>query len=547
MGRYPQGRGLEEVLGVAAATTEATASMSAEIHQAPVAVPVVLLDPSSSTIITRLPRAATAAAAAAAVLGPVHLTRRDPPSNSSQSHHQQQGHPNRWTELSDGSAAKTVYKSTLVHQQCPIAGWLYRKLYGRVPAETDAAAMHDPSLGADFHFEVSFVPAANVHYINGRIFGTWMKDAGVRSGDQIRIWRDKVGVKICRMAAGAGNGVLPLRRSSSSSQSVVDTDMYDTLPTAPPSFSHPPHPPTTTTAAVQRSLFAAVPPPLLASFLSPPSAEALGSLNALAAAAGYAGQHGTPAIQAVLAHAAELRAQGAAAAKQLMDENLKERLEAAGVPPPPSPFLRKRKASTSLDVGNDQLGAAAARPLFPANKSFASSAAASGALPAPIALYNRQHQASSSMPPRPLQGRQSPPHPATVGAAPPPAAAVPNQLQFQQALQQLIRNYHANSQQQQQQTGGGGVTSAPLGAAPPPVPTFFRSSQPPQNKLSSSQAVSTLPGAPPPFQYRANSTGTANTASFAAVTTALARQQWSSEESTLLMQFRVKCGKKRYF
>lgn len=37
-------------------------------------------------------------------------------------------HPNRWVELPDGSASKTVYKSTLVHQHCPIAGWLFLKV-----------------------------------------------------------------------------------------------------------------------------------------------------------------------------------------------------------------------------------------------------------------------------------------------------------------------------------------------------------------------------------------------------------------------------------
>lgn len=35
---------------------------------------------------------------------------------------QQGSHPNRWMELADGWAIKTVYKSTLAHQQCPIAG-----------------------------------------------------------------------------------------------------------------------------------------------------------------------------------------------------------------------------------------------------------------------------------------------------------------------------------------------------------------------------------------------------------------------------------------
>ena len=35
---------------------------------------------------------------------------------------QQGSHPNRWMELIDGWNIKTVYKSTLAHQQCPIPG-----------------------------------------------------------------------------------------------------------------------------------------------------------------------------------------------------------------------------------------------------------------------------------------------------------------------------------------------------------------------------------------------------------------------------------------
>ena len=35
---------------------------------------------------------------------------------------QQGSHPNRWMELTDGWCIKTVYKSTIAHQQCPVAG-----------------------------------------------------------------------------------------------------------------------------------------------------------------------------------------------------------------------------------------------------------------------------------------------------------------------------------------------------------------------------------------------------------------------------------------
>jgi hypothetical protein len=42
------------------------------------------------------------------------------------------------------------------------------QLYGRLPGDTDRAPMHDPTLGADFRFDVAFIGAANVHYITVR-------------------------------------------------------------------------------------------------------------------------------------------------------------------------------------------------------------------------------------------------------------------------------------------------------------------------------------------------------------------------------------------
>ena len=119
--------------------------------------------------------------------------RQEASSEQTRGQSQQGSHPNRWMELADGWNIKTVYKSTMVHQQCPIAGgramwdgllpqcwpagsaqlelvytapgfsppagWLFKKLYGRLPGENDRAAMYDPDLDAEYRFDVSFISA----------------------------------------------------------------------------------------------------------------------------------------------------------------------------------------------------------------------------------------------------------------------------------------------------------------------------------------------------------------------------------------------------
>lgn len=60
----------------------------------------------------------------------------------------------------------------------PTPGWLFKKLYGRLPSESDKAVMTDPDLGTEFRFDVNFIGAANVHYITVGV-GGWV---GVRVG-----------------------------------------------------------------------------------------------------------------------------------------------------------------------------------------------------------------------------------------------------------------------------------------------------------------------------------------------------------------------------
>jgi hypothetical protein len=98
--RYPQGRGLEDAL---LPQTGRDGMSTAQVRSGP-------------------GHATTASDANELGATAAHPHQQQPGSLSSL------GHPNRWTELGDGSAVKTVYKSTLVHQQCPIAGWLFNKV-----------------------------------------------------------------------------------------------------------------------------------------------------------------------------------------------------------------------------------------------------------------------------------------------------------------------------------------------------------------------------------------------------------------------------------
>jgi hypothetical protein len=419
VGRFPQGRGLEEALDASGVASEGPAlpPLPPAPPHAPRSAALPRRDSSLSEVTTAVagaffppPQRPITTAPAIPPFGGVAAAAGGAGSGTS--------HPNRWADFPDGSAAKTVYKSTLAHQQCPVAGWLYRKLYGRLPADADSAPMTDPVLGADFAFEVTYVPAANVHYLGGRAFGAWLRQAGVRSGDQIRVWRDQAGVKLCRMGpAGA---------------------------TPPPIFTFPP---------VSGPVF---PPAVVESTprvggvgapAGPPSTGALAALNALAAAAGYAGQHGTPAIQAVLAAAAELREVGAGTD----GEALALRLTAAGVPMPPSPFLpKKRKAD-----GQEE-GAPPKRSSSPGagdgTAAAVSVAAPPGQAPLPpphlhqaLQHFMRQLQAQQQtqqaqqrqggagpLPPLPLpRPLAPPPRPLNLNAAPNPALAHTHQPQQQ--------------------------------------------------------------------------------------------------------------------
>ena len=145
----------------------------------------------------------------------------------------------------------------------PGAGWLFKKLWGRLPADVDRASCYDPDLGFTYTFDVSFTPAgappgnqraatlpalrlllleravlvecsgvllachalhppahavadspaatrspalppapappANVHYFQGRTYSAWMRECGLQAGEQIRLKRDGTRVLIQRV------------------------------------------------------------------------------------------------------------------------------------------------------------------------------------------------------------------------------------------------------------------------------------------------------------------------------------------------------------
>lgn len=50
------------------------------------------------------------------------------------------------------------------------AGWLFKKLYGRLPGESDRAPVYDPDLDAEYRFDVSFVSAGRQEVVS------WIKE-----------------------------------------------------------------------------------------------------------------------------------------------------------------------------------------------------------------------------------------------------------------------------------------------------------------------------------------------------------------------------------
>ncbi|PRW59423.1 BREAST CANCER SUSCEPTIBILITY 1-like protein isoform B [Chlorella sorokiniana] len=251
---------------------------------------------------------------------------REASSDQTRGTSQQGAQSNRWMELADGWAIKTVYKSSLAHNQCPIAGWLFKKLYGRLPADADSATVYDPDLDADFCFDVNFISAANVHYLTGRTFSGWVREAGLQAGEQIRMKKEGGRVLIQRVPADRKIKVDYTTKATSRSLSV---------------------------GGGARGAVAGAPEGAGQELASPPPADALEALDALVAAAGYAGAHGTPAIQAALAGAAGAAAAAAIAAAGLpaggglqgVEALLQQGLDTAGLAALPQSKRRRTDAA----------------------------------------------------------------------------------------------------------------------------------------------------------------------------------------------------------
>jgi hypothetical protein len=197
------------------------------------------------------------------------------------------------------------------------------QLFGRFPTESDRIQVLDPTLGSEYLLDVVFVAAANVHYLTGQVFAAWMREAGVSAGDQIKLEKRQDGVVLLsRVPPTNGASSIPPQPTIQSQISA----------------------PFSVNGQKEREQ---------ASHMEPPfGGEGMSGLDTLAAAAGYAGQHGTPAIEAVLAHAASVRGLMAAAGDTTLlgkapGELLLERLQSSGVPLPPEQFVLKKRRTES--------------------------------------------------------------------------------------------------------------------------------------------------------------------------------------------------------
>jgi len=176
--------------------------------------------------------------------------------------------------------------------------------------------------------------AANVHYITGKTFSSWVRESGLQAGEQIRMRKEGGRVVIQRVpsskkASRAGavwwsgevfarnhevGGInrqmtmLPcssrkvacsVPQSTSPSMSLSLT--LSTLLQVRVDFTTKAASRSASLAGAADAAVAGAPATHGHELASPPPADALEAMEALAAAAGYAGMHGTPAIQAALA------------------------------------------------------------------------------------------------------------------------------------------------------------------------------------------------------------------------------------------------------
>jgi hypothetical protein len=173
--------------------------------------------------------------------------------------------------------------------------------------------VYDSDLGKHYTFDVQYVSAANVHYITGREFSVWIRESGLKAGEQIKIRLEQQQVQQQQPTAAASRGVGT--ESLPAPALVVPVTAFTTQPSpAPPTVirrvvfqrvpvQHAPNYHYGSTAARGAHHHQPPAPPLpnvYDTVISPPGLIALQALETLATAAGYANTHGTPAIQSVL-------------------------------------------------------------------------------------------------------------------------------------------------------------------------------------------------------------------------------------------------------
>lgn len=485
-------------------------------------------------------------------------------------------HHNRWMELSDGSAVKTVYKSTLMHQQCPVAGWLYNKvciissiilvvmlnysvyvyyqytnvhnlikpmqLYNRTPRDTDQATMLDPTLDRYFTFDIQYMSAANVHYITGRAFSTWLKDSGIKSGEQIRVWKDSSNtaggqVMISRVskaqqpqlqrlipseAAAATQLIDPAvtqlqgadnENASGGSLHLKDADSVQAIGGGGQSIG------VEITGGFPYNSSTQNNNTIVVNEASPEALQAMCALDALAAAAGYAHQHGTPAIHALLngippSQLAQLfptRDQGGAAEVKSATEDEMNGIQALVLP---------MEIDDLNNNNNNQQAAAPPLQAQPQEQTLHPAAANStvphnlvSALNLATSAYNNNHNNNNKRPA---------PHPFM-----PPSEAFLNMLKRQRSTGEFLPP---------------GIPMMPPLPPPQNGATATASSNTIANSNSMAASLMRVFGRPPPPPAAMTTQQQAAAMAFGSIMQVLGKHQWTPMEQIAVLRFRAKYG-----
>lgn len=332
----------------------------------------------------------------------------------------------------------------------------------------------------------------SMHIIQGPAFSSWLSDASMVSGDGLKVWKVGYQVLLCRVAANdvhhmlhSSNGrPVEVRQRRSTSLPIYNTLSTKRAITNEDEGKKNSHGQTPTAHTLHNDV-------------------ELQALHTLAAAANYAGLHGTPAIHSVLSHAADMKALQAQGIEEHLVGSLKDRLRAAGLPPPPSPLFKKARNDTEIEpsqqVNDVKLGSGGGSSETVPNPNFAQT------FPQAQLMFPQRVQPSIVAVPGNLM---TVPHPHFHFA-----------LQQQTMMNQFkgLHQHHHHHQHQQpqlqppQQQPGAGASTTDNGSL----------------RIAHSSS---------PKEWQPSQGATA----FAAILSVLGKHNWSAEEMGLILKFRAK-------